>query len=92
MEPYTIQILSQFPDDSKLIDISNKNIYGILDLQNYQQLNVLICSHNYITQILYVPVNLIKLNCSHNQITWIDMYKYYMFDKKFSVQICNFIN
>lgn len=30
-----IQLLAEYPHDSINIDISNKNIYGILDLENY---------------------------------------------------------
>lgn len=35
MNHHTIQILASYSHDSKLIDISNKNISGILDLSNY---------------------------------------------------------
>ncbi len=54
------------------LDISNKNIKGILNLSDYPHLKYLDCSHNKITRIICVPDSLIKINCSHNKITIID--------------------
>lgn len=46
MEPYTIQILSQYKSNVKFMNISNKNIVGLLDLSNYKKIKYLNCSNN----------------------------------------------
>lgn len=66
MELNLVQILSVYPDDCIRMDISYKNIKGILDLKRFIKLEELNCSHNQITQIINVPESLIKLNCEYN--------------------------
>lgn len=53
-------------DDCVIIDISNKNIKGILDLTRFIKLEELNCAHNQITRIINIPTSLIKLNCEYN--------------------------
>ena len=65
----TIKLLSEYDSDTKIIDMSNKNINGILNLKNFKELEKLYCSHNQITEIIEIPKSLKYLNCSHNKIT-----------------------
>lgn len=71
MNSNTKLILDNFPYDSTQIDVSNKNITGILDLSNFINLIELDCSNNQITQILNINNQLQILNCSNNLITHI---------------------
>ncbi len=52
----------------KHLDISGKDIDGILDLSNYPELEYLDCSYNQITEITNIPYTIKYLDCSHNQI------------------------
>ena len=54
------------------LDISNKNIYGILDLSYYPNLKILKCYNNQITEIINFPKNIIKIDCSNNNIHNLD--------------------
>jgi len=64
----TIELLSTFSLDIKIIDISNKNIIGILNLKQFTNLEKLDCSHNNITQLINLSNKLKYLNCSYNKI------------------------
>lgn len=68
MEPTTSNILNNFPVNSIKINISNKNIKGILDLAKYTKLIELDCSNNQLTQIINISPSLKILNCSNNQL------------------------
>lgn len=72
MDVKTVSILSNYPNDSTNIDISDKGITGVLDLSGYQKLEVLDCCKNKINKIINVPKSLIRLNCSNNLIQLID--------------------
>lgn len=50
------------------LNISNKNISGVLDLKKYIKLKKLDCSNNQITQIINIPKTLKNLDCSNNLI------------------------
>ncbi len=68
MENSTIKLLNSFDESITELDISHKNIKGILDLEKFYYLKKLICSKNQITQITNIT-NIIKyLDCSYNQI------------------------
>ena len=56
------------------IDLSNKNISGILDLKNYNFINlkIVLCNNNNIKKLKNIPEQLTKLNCSNNKLTNID--------------------
>jgi hypothetical protein len=68
IEYHTIQILSEI-NDIKILNISNKNIEGILNLEDYINLEELYCSNNEITEIINVSNTLKYLNCENNKIT-----------------------
>lgn len=51
------------------LNISNKNIEGVLDLKNFSNLEELDCSNNKITEIINIPKTLKYLNCENNKIT-----------------------
>ena len=72
MEQYTINILNSYPKDILELDISNKNIVGLLDLYDFMALEKLICSHNQITYILNIRKRLKYLDCSFNKISILD--------------------
>jgi len=63
------ELLSKFNYQTKIINVSNKNIKGILDLDEFENLEELDCSNNKITEISNIPRTLKYLNCSNNQIT-----------------------
>lgn len=68
MNSHTIEILSQFTENTTIIDITNKNIVGILDLSKFTQLSKLDCSYNLITQLIDLPPSLKCLYCHNNNI------------------------
>ena len=62
---------------TKILNLSNKNIEGLLDLKNFDILEELDCSDNKITEIINIPYSLKYLNCSNNKIiSLIDLPKY----------------
>lgn len=77
MNSLTIKLLSKFPKNTKSINISNKNVSGLLDLSNYPHLTNLNCSNNLITKIKLYS-NMEKINIKSNPID--DLY--YSFEKK----------
>jgi hypothetical protein len=68
MNRETIKLLNNFDDDIIELDLSNKNISGILDLKRFELLEKLICSKNKITEIINLSENLIYFDCSYNLI------------------------
>ncbi len=69
MQSSTIKLLNTFDDSIIELDISDKNIYGVLDLNKFNKLEKLICSGNKITELKNLPKTTLKyLDCSHNQI------------------------
>ena len=59
------------PKNYSKLDLSNRNISGILDLRKYRKYNnleVLKCSNNLITKIINIPPTLKYLDCSNNLI------------------------
>ena len=53
MDNKTIKLLNKYNPNTKILSISNNNICGILDLDNFNLLEELDCSFNKITQIIY---------------------------------------
>jgi hypothetical protein len=72
MELNTIELLDTYDPDILNLDISVKNISGILDLSKFTCLKSLRCNHNTITNIINIPNTLEKLLCNTNQITQLD--------------------
>ncbi len=68
MEIQTIKLLGRINKNTYKIDISNKNIVGILDLKSFCCLKELYCQNNQITQIINLPDYLEYIDCSNNQI------------------------
>ena len=68
MNNITLKILSNYDKNTKILDISNKEIVGILCLKNFKNLEELNCSFNKITEIYYLPTSLKYLDCSNNKI------------------------
>ncbi len=66
MEESTIQLLNSYDISIKSLDITNKNITGLLDLKRFNKLKKLICSHNKITEIINIPKTLKYFDCSYN--------------------------
>ena len=68
MEQSTIKLLESHGKYVFTLDISNKNIEGLLDLEEFENLKKLDCSHNKITEIINLPPSLKYFDCSYNQI------------------------
>ncbi len=68
MDKSTIKLLKSYDKSAKSLDMSNKNITGILDLEEFGNLEKLICSHNKITDITNFSIKLKYFDCSHNLI------------------------
>lgn len=69
MNPHTDEILSKFPYDTTYMNISDKNIKGLLDLSGYHLLEYLYCANNEITELyLSKKLKLIEFDCSNNQL------------------------
>ena len=62
-----------YDKNTKILDISNKKIEGILCLNDFEKLEELNCSFNEITEIINLPYSLKYLNCSNNKI--VNLYK-----------------
>ncbi len=72
MNVQTINILNQFEPNITRLDICNKDIGGILDLDRFTQLITLYCTLNSINQIINLPSTLITLDCMRNEIKVLD--------------------
>lgn len=60
--------LNSLPDNTEIIDVSNKDITYIPDLSRFKNLKTLICSFNLLTSLPALTENLEYLDCSYNQI------------------------
>jgi hypothetical protein len=72
MENSTSQILSDFDNDIAILDISNKGIKGILNLEKFSQLEELYCSNNEITKIMNIPNTLKIIYNSDDEVNLLD--------------------
>lgn len=79
MNKLTKSILEQYDDNIKELDISNKNITGIIDLSRFKNLIKLNCSGNKITTINGSKF-ITNINYSNNSIKFISNYN--LFDKQ----------
>ncbi len=72
MDEHTTNILAQYDKKITKLNISNKNIQGILDLRRFYYLEHVDCSNNKITQLVNLNQGLSKLthlDCSNNLIS-----------------------
>jgi hypothetical protein len=71
---YLENLYGNLVDCKNILNLSNKNIVGILDLKkydefiNYKKIYSINCSNNQISKIINIPNSLKYLNCSNNQI------------------------
>jgi hypothetical protein len=72
MEEDTILLLNTFNPNIEILNISNENIIGILNLNKFKKIKILNCSNNKITCIQNIPKTIINLDCSYNNITCIN--------------------
>ena len=68
----TINLLNNYPFDIIKLDLSSKQINGILNLDKFCNLTELNCSYNQITNLDNLPNSLTELNCWGNKITNLD--------------------
>lgn len=69
MNEQTITLLDKYKYNIRYLNISNKNIEGILDLSKFTKLNKLICNNNKIVELKGITNGLLYLDCSYNLIT-----------------------
>ena len=69
----TIELLSEYSKDISELNLSNKNIDGLLDLFNFNSLIKLDCSSTKIKSLNNLPNSLIELYCSYTNITSLDL-------------------
>ena len=68
----TVGLLNNYPFDIIKLDLSRKQINGILNLDKFSNLTELDCRENKITKLDNLPNSLTKLDCEKNQITNLD--------------------
>ena len=67
---FNIQLyIDSLPDDTTVIDISNKELTVIPDLSRFTKLKQLDCSHNQLTSLPALNDKLETLQCSYNNLT-----------------------
>lgn len=76
IEPNTIIILNNYKKNILQLEISRKNIIGLLDLGKFTKITKLDCSCNLITNLLNLPLTLKELDCSNNKITQLTLKSY----------------
>ena len=64
MNIITIELLNKYDKNTKILEISNKDIIGILCLNDFKKLEELNCSFNEITEIINLPYTLKYLTIS----------------------------
>ncbi len=99
MEKETLELLRQIPYDVETLNLDKKGIVGILDMNKFIKLKILLCSDNKITELVGLSNTIDILGCADNQITklilpeYLTKHKiynnpvktfYYSFDEEFS--------
>jgi Leucine-rich repeat (LRR) protein len=65
--PFDVEYyLTEFPDNTTFIDLSNKHLKILPDLSRFTNLQRLDCKFNRFTHLNNLPKTLTILNCSHN--------------------------
>ena len=70
--------LSKYNKDTKILNLSNQNIKGVLNLFEFHLLEELYCSNNQITEIIGLRYNVKILDCSNNNIVNCNFLLYHM--------------
>ena len=68
MNKSTKRLLNNYDKNIKSLDISNKEIIGILCLKKFKKLEYLNCCFNKINELVNLPSSLKNLNCYFNEI------------------------
>ena len=68
----TINLLNNYQFDIIKLDLSSKQINGILNLDKFCNLTILYCNQNQITKLDNLPNSLRELYCYGNKITNLD--------------------
>lgn len=76
MNLQTIQILNTYSNHITKLDLSNKNIRGILNLKRFTNLTHLNCSFNQINRIIGLSTTIVKIICSNNKIDNLSGFEY----------------
>ena len=73
-----MDILKTLDKNTKILNISNCGLKGVLDLYEFENVEELYCSNNLIIEIKNLPNNIKYLDCSFNKISqWeLSFYEY----------------
>jgi Leucine-rich repeat (LRR) protein len=63
------EYLNSLDENSKEIDVANRNLTKLPNLTRFKKLEQLHCNHNQLRSLPALPTNLQKLYCYHNQLT-----------------------
>ena len=72
MDGYSFRLLKKYDAEIVELDLSNKQIEGILCLKKFTKLSKLDCSYNQITSFENLPASLTELICYENKIFKLD--------------------
>ena len=59
-----MELLKSLDKNTKILNISKCGIKGVLDLEDFKNLEELDCSKNEITEIINIPKNIKCVDCS----------------------------
>ena len=63
------EYIASLPDDITILDVSGEHVTYLPDLTRFKNLQVIRCSHNYLTTLPALPETLVKLVCFNNRFT-----------------------
>lgn len=70
-----MDLLEKINKNTTILNISNCNIEGVLDLNKFKNLRELYCANNKITQIINLSNEIRCIDCSYNNIEIFDICK-----------------
>ena len=83
-----MDILNNLDKNTKILNISNCGLKGVLDLEDFKNLEELDCSKNEITEIINIPKNIKCVDCSFNKLE--ELRLYYWTYRKLEELYCNY--